>query len=43
MMNSLNLCESYVLPPLEMSDDAEKLLIVEEMKSFDFHEEFHTV
>ena len=43
MMDALNLCEPYVLPPLEMSDDEEKLLIVEQMKSFNFQEEIHTI
>ena len=42
MMNALNLCESYVLPPLEMSDDEEKVLILDQMKSFNFQEEIHT-
>jgi len=41
MMNALNLCEPYVLPPLEMSDDEEKVLILEQMKSFNFQEEIH--
>ena len=43
MMNALNLCEPYVLPPLEMSNDDEKQLILEEMKSFNFQEETYTV
>jgi 4-hydroxy-tetrahydrodipicolinate synthase len=43
MMNVLNLCEPYVLPPLDMSDDEEKNLIFKEMKTFNFQEEIHTV
>jgi 4-hydroxy-tetrahydrodipicolinate synthase len=43
MMNTLNLCESYVLPPLEMCTDEEKKDIVEAMKVFNFQKEIHSV
>jgi len=43
MMNALNLCESYVLPPLEMTDDEEKGKILKAMKDFNFQEEIHSV
>ena len=33
MMNALNLCEPYVLPPLEMPNDEEKNLILQQMQS----------
>jgi 4-hydroxy-tetrahydrodipicolinate synthase len=43
MMNTLHLCESYVLPPLEMLGEEERKQISAAMKNFNFHEETHTV
>jgi 4-hydroxy-tetrahydrodipicolinate synthase len=43
MMNVLQLCESYVLPPLDISNDEERQQIIEAMQKFDFQAETHTV
>jgi 4-hydroxy-tetrahydrodipicolinate synthase len=43
MMNKLHLCEYYVLPPLEISDEQERKQIIEAMNKFDFQEETQTV
>jgi len=42
MMNALNLCEPYVLSPLEMSGDDEKLQIRKQMQSLDIQELVYT-
>ncbi len=42
MMNSLNFCEPYVLPPLEMSNDDEKKLILNQMQSLNIQELIHS-
>jgi len=38
MMNSLNFCKPYVLPPLEMPNDDEKKLILKQMESLNIQE-----
>jgi 4-hydroxy-tetrahydrodipicolinate synthase len=43
MMKELDLCETYVLPPLEMCTDEERKNIVEAMHEFDFFKEYHSV
>jgi len=43
MMNALHLCDSYLLPPLEMSNDDERQIILEALKDFDFLEKIPTV
>jgi 4-hydroxy-tetrahydrodipicolinate synthase len=43
MMKVLDLCEPYVLPPLEMCNEKEKEDIIKLMEEFKFHEENQTV
>lgn len=43
MMHALNLCDPYVLPPLEMSTEEDKIQILEAMRKFSFQEEIQTV